>query len=129
MRPLGLRFVPLWFRHLVVVILGSLAIAVLLAPYMAKPARGAPRPHTQQECAIVADIAVTAGALAQEVDRATADRVVARIYDLTAAGKAIADAGLKAAYRDKPDPQLFATALMQACMRSGDMSGILGVGI
>ena len=102
----------------------------------------APRAESALECGIAADMAVVAHSLAKEdVQRAKADTIMARIYDVSGSerGKALMKEILDAAYVQSQvqlgnaaaggsaSSQKFAEDLFAACMKSGgDMDPVLG---
>jgi hypothetical protein len=104
----------------------------------------APRAQSPLECGIAADMAVVAKSLAVEaIDRAKADTIMARIYDVSGSDrgkelmKEIVDAayaaGGAAAGGSAPDSapansaQKFAESLYATCVKSGgDMDSVLG---
>jgi hypothetical protein len=75
--------------------------ATALAFAVAAPAAAAPRAQTPLECGIAADMAVVAKSLAAEaIDRAKADTIMKRIYDVSQSerGKALMKDITDAAY-------------------------------
>jgi lipopolysaccharide export LptBFGC system permease protein LptF len=95
----------------------------------------APRAESALECGIAADMAIVAHSLAREqVQRAKADAIMARIYDVgqSERGQAIMKDILDAAYvptaaAGGTSSQKFAEDLYATCMQSGgDMDGVLG---
>ena len=120
----------------------SLALAVAAAG-LAGAAHSAPRAQSALECGIAADMAIVAKSLASEsIDRAKADTIMARIYDVSSSDrgkelmKEITDAayaagGNAAAGGSAPPsgqtPQKFAETLYVTCLKSGgDMDPVLG---
>ena len=119
----------------------SLALATLAAALSA-PAHAAPRAQSELECGIAADMAVVAKSLAAEaIDRAKADTIMARIYDVSQSErgqklmKEIVDAAYAggtgnsaAAGGSAPNSaQKFAQNLYATCVKSGgDMDPVLG---
>ena len=116
----------------------SLALAAIAAGLSA-PAHAAPRAQSALECGIAADMAVVAKSLAAEaIERAKADTIMARIYDVSQSErgselmKEIVDAayagGSAAAGGSAPNAaQKFAESLYSTCVRSGgDMDPVLG---
>ena len=122
----------------------SLAIAALAAGLSA-PAHAAPRAQSALECGIAADMAVVAKSLAAEaIERAKADTIMARIYDVSQSErgktlmKEITDAayagagGSAAAGGSAPEAapdaaQKFAQNLYATCVKSGgDLDPVLG---
>jgi hypothetical protein len=124
----------------------SLAIAALAAGLGAS-AYGAPRAQSALECGIAADMAVVAKSLAAEaIERAKADTIMARIYDVSrsergqqlmkeivdaayagAAGGRSAAAGGSAPETAPDAAQKFAQNLYATCVKSGgDMDPVLG---
>jgi hypothetical protein len=125
----------------------ALALAGL---FCAAGASAAPRAESALECGIAADMAVVAHSLAmEEVQRAKADTIMARIYDVSQSerGRALMKEILDAAYvAQKPvadgkpaaegnaaaggsarEGQKFAEDLFATCMKSGgDMDPVLG---
>ena len=92
---------------------------------------GAPHAQSALECGIAADMAVVAHSLAREqIVRAKADGIMARIYDVAQSdrGRALMKEILDAAYVSKgPSGQKFAEELFATCMKSGgDMDPVLG---
>lgn len=78
---------------------------------------------------MLADLAIVARAAAEErVDRATLDRMTAKIYAFdTPRAQAMAAAVSDRAYIDTRSPQAFAVALADHCMNhGGDLDGFLG---
>lgn len=121
----------------------SLALAALVAA--AAPAVAAPRAQSPLECGIAADMAIVAKSLAAErIDRAKADTIMARIYDVSQSerGKALmkditdaayagagggAAAGGSAPEAARNSAQKFAENLYATCVRSGgDLDPVLG---
>ena len=91
----------------------------------------APRAESALECGIAADMAIVAHSLATEqIQRAKADTIMARIYDVTQSdrGKELMKDILDAAYVSTvPAGQKFAEDLYAICMKSGgDMDPVLG---
>ena len=124
----------------------SLALAALAAALSA-PAHAAPRAQSELECGIAADMAVVAKSLAAEaIERAKADTIMARIYDVSrsergqqlmkeivdaayagAAGGRNAAAGGSAPEAAPDAAQKFAQNLYATCVKSGgDMDPVLG---
>ena len=120
----------------------ALALAGLLC---ATGASAAPRAESALECGIAADMAVVAHSLAmEEIQRAKADTIMARIYDVSQSerGQALMKEILDAAYvAQRPAAaegnaaaggstragQKFAEDLFATCMKSGgDMDPVLG---
>ena len=126
--------------------LGKTALAAATAFAVAMPAAAAPRAQSALECGIAADMAVVAKSLAAEaIERAKADTIMARIYDVSQSErgqqlmKEIVDAayaanaagnagGNAAAGGSAPDSaQAFAENLYATCVKSGgDMDPVLG---
>ena len=107
------------------------AALAVTATLQASPASAAPRAESAQECAIAADMAIVAHSLAREqIQRAKADTIMARIYDVTQSdrGKELMKDILDAAYvSGVPAGQKFAEELYATCMKSGgDMDPVLG---
>jgi len=110
----------------------KLFVAALLAG--AIPASAAPRAESALECGIAADMAVVAHSLAHEqVQRAKADAIMVRIYDVAASarGMELMNDILEAAYlkpdNAAPSAQKFAEELFATCIKAGgDMDTILG---
>jgi hypothetical protein len=109
----------------------KLLVAILLSA--ALPAVAAPRAESALECGIAADMAVVAHSLArEEVQRAKADAIMVRIYDVAAStrGMELMNDILEAAYLKKdvtPSAQKFAEDLFATCMKAdGNMDTILG---
>jgi len=93
----------------------------------------ASRAESALECGIAADMAVVAHSLAREdVQRAKADAIMVRIYDVAASarGMELMNDIMEAAYtkRDSgPNAQKFAEDLFATCMKTGgNMDKILG---
>jgi lipopolysaccharide export LptBFGC system permease protein LptF len=91
----------------------------------------APRAESAMECGVAADMAVVARSLAQEeVHRAKADTIMARIYDVSEShrGKQLMQEILDAAYSKKSGTsQKFAEDLFATCMKTGgNMEAVLG---
>ena len=120
----------------------SLALATLAAALSA-PAHAAPRAQSELECGIAADMAVVAKSLAAEaIDRAKADTIMARIYDVSQSerGQKLMKEIVDAAYAGGPgssaaaggsagpnSAQKFAENLYATCVKSGgDMDPVLG---
>jgi lipopolysaccharide export LptBFGC system permease protein LptF len=121
-----------------------LGLAIALAS--ATGANAAPRAESALECGIAADMAVVAHSLAmEEIQRAKADTIMARIYDVSQSdrGKELMKEILDAAYVVKrptaqegnaaaggtasTEGQKFAEDLFATCMKSGgDMDPVLG---
>src|ERR671927_600063 len=97
--------------------------AALVRAAVATAASAAPRAESALECGIAADMAVVAHSLAKEqVQRAKADTIMARIYDVSDSerGKTLMKEILDAAYVSKgPSGQEFAQQLFSTCMKSG----------
>jgi hypothetical protein len=100
---------------------------------VAIPAAAAPRAESALECGIAADMAVVAHSLArEEVQRAKADAIMVRIYDVASStrGMELMNDILATAYMKKdaaPTAQKFAEDLFATCMRAGgNMDTILG---
>jgi hypothetical protein len=98
-------------------------------------ALAAPRAQSALECGIAADMAVVAKSLAAEkIDRAKADTIMARIYDVSSSerGKALMKEITDAAYSAGTaaaggTAQNFAESLYSTCLKSGgDMDPVLG---
>ena len=107
--------------------LAGLAVAAAAATGVS----AAPRAESALECGIAADMAIVAHSLAREqIQRAKADTIMARIYDVAQSdrGKALMKEILDAAYVAKgPSGQEFAQELFSSCMKSGgDMDPVLG---
>jgi len=110
----------------------------LLALASSTAAVAAPRAESAMECGIAADMAVVAHSLArEEIQRAKADTIMARIYDVSDSerGKALMKDILDAAYGNSQtaaaggsgSSQKFAEDLFTACMKSGgNMDQVLG---
>lgn len=117
-----------------------LAVAALAAGLGAATlVAAAPRAQSALECGIAADMAVVAKSLAAEkIERAKADTIMARIYDVSKSDrgkelmKQIVDAayagGSAAAGGSAPNAaQVFAENLYATCVKSGgDMDPVLG---
>jgi lipopolysaccharide export LptBFGC system permease protein LptF len=91
----------------------------------------APRAESALECGIAADMAIVAHSLAKErIQRAKADTIMARIYDVSQSDRAkeLMKDILDAAYVSRvPAGQKFAEELYATCMKSGgDMDPVLG---
>ena len=107
----------------------------LLALLCASAAFAAPRAESALECGIAADMAIVAHSLArEEVQRAKADAIMARIYDVAESerGKALMKEILDAAYvptaaAGGTSARNFAEDLYASCMKSGgDLDAVLG---
>ena len=110
----------------------------LLAALCATGVAAAPRAESALECGIAADMAIVAHSLAtEEVQRAKADTIMARIYDVgeSERGKALMKEITDAAYVSTATAaaggsttgQKFAEDLFASCMKSGgNMDGVLG---
>jgi len=112
---------------------GRACAATLL--FCAASAIAAPKAESALECGIAADMAVVAHSLAREdVQRAKADAIMARIYDVSESerGKSLMKEILDAAYvktaaAGGSSGQTFAEDLFAACMKSGgNMDAVLG---
>ena len=110
----------------------SLALAALA---MASAGHAAPRAQSALECGIAADMAVVARSLAAEqVERAKADTIMARIYDVSQSdrGRELMKEIVDAAYAGGSaaaggSAQSFAESLYATCLKSGgDMDPVLG---
>ena len=108
------------------------AVVALLC---ASTALAAPRAESALECGIAADMAIVAHSLArEEVQRAKADAIMARIYDVRGSerGEALMKDILDAAYvptaaAGGTTGQTFAEDLYAACIKSGgNMDAVLG---
>ena len=94
----------------------------------------APRAESALECGIAADMAVVAHSLArEEVQRAKADAIMVRIYDVAASARGmellndIMEAAYTKARRRRPSSQKFAEELFATCMKTGgNMDNVLG---
>ena len=111
----------------------NLLLAAVLAGTI--PAAGAaPRAESALECGIAADMAVVAHSLAHEqVQRAKADAIMVRIYDVAASarGMELMNDIIEAAYLKQdnaaPSAQKFAEELFATCIKAGgNMDTILG---
>lgn len=109
--------------------------SAVVALLCATPALAAPRAESALECGIAADMAIVAHSLArEEVQRAKADAIMARIYDVgdSERGKALMKDILDAAYvptaaAGGSSGQKFAQDLYTNCMDSGgNMDSVLG---
>ena len=109
--------------------------AAVVATLCTTPALAAPRAESALECGIAADMAIVAHSLAREqVQRAKADAIMARIYDVSDSerGKSLMKEILDAAYvptaaAGGTSGQKFAQDLYTTCMDSGgDMDAVLG---
>jgi poly-gamma-glutamate capsule biosynthesis protein CapA/YwtB (metallophosphatase superfamily) len=110
----------------------KLFIAAVLAGAL-PAASAAPRAESALECGIAADMAVVAHSLAHEqVQRAKADAIMVRIYDVAASarGMELMNDILETAYLKKDDAapaQKFAEELFATCLKAGgNMDTILG---
>jgi hypothetical protein len=110
----------------------KLYVAALL---MGVASASAAAPHAQSalECGIAADMAVVAHSLArEEVQRAKADAIMVRIYDVAASarGMELMNEIMETAYTKRdaaPNAQKFAEELFATCMKTGgNMDKILG---
>ncbi|HEX7053411.1 MAG TPA: hypothetical protein VF211_05680 [Burkholderiales bacterium] len=117
--------------------LAGAAAAVLLGG--ATLAGAAPRAQNPLECGIAADMAVVARSLAAErIERAKADTIMARIYDVSGSerGRELMKQIVDAAYAvpaaaaggtAQGSAQQFAENLYATCVKSGgDMDAVLG---
>jgi hypothetical protein len=111
---------------------GTGAVVALLCT---TPALAAPRAESALECGIAADMAIVAHSLAREqVQRAKADAIMARIYDVgdSERGQALMKDILDAAYvptaaAGGTSGQKFAEDLYSTCLESGgNMDSVLG---
>ncbi len=116
-------------------ILGAAGLAAATAGAFA-----APRAQSALECGIAADMAIVAKSLAaEEIERAKADTIMARIYDVSGSerGKELMKEIVDAAYAAngtagaggtaQNSAQTFAEKLYATCLNSGgDMDPILG---
>ena len=109
--------------------------AAVVALLCTTSALAAPRAETPLECGIAADMAIVAHSLAREqVQRAKADAIMSRIYDVKESerGQAIMKEILDAAYvptaaAGGTTSKTFAEDLYSACMKSGgNMDAVLG---
>jgi hypothetical protein len=107
----------------------------LLGLACATGALAAPRAESALECGIAADMAIVAHSLAREqIQRAKADAIMARIYDVgqSERGKALRKDSLDAAYEPtaaahRTSGQTFAEDLYSTCIKSGgNMDAVLG---
>ena len=107
----------------------------VIALLSSSAALAAPRAESALECGIAADMAVVAHSLArEEVQRAKANAIMARIYDVAESerGKALMKDILDAAYvptaaAGGTSGQTFAEDLYASCMSSdGNMDAVLG---
>jgi hypothetical protein len=107
----------------------------LLALMCTTTAFAAPRAESPLECGIAADMAIVAHSLAREqIQRAKADAIMARIYDVgeSERGRALMKDILDAAYvptaaAGGTTGQTFAEDLYSACIKSGgNMDAVLG---
>jgi uncharacterized NAD-dependent epimerase/dehydratase family protein len=98
-------------------------------------ALAAPRAESALECGIAADMAIVAHSLAREqIQRAKADAIMARIYDVKESerGQALMKDILDAAYvptaaAGGTSGQTFAEDLYSTCIKSGgNMDAVLG---
>lgn len=114
-------------------LLAALTFAACLAAPPASEA--APRAQSALECGIAADMAVVAKSLAAEdIERAKADTIMARIYDVSGSkrGKELMKEILDAAYATGKaasggSVHTFAESLLATCLKSGgDMDPVLG---
>jgi hypothetical protein len=110
-------------------------LAALCALFHAASGLAAPRAESALECGIAADMAVVAHSLAKEdVQRAKADQIMARIYDVSGSerGREIMKEITDAAYGASPAAaggtgQKFAEDLFAGCMKSGgNLDTVLG---
>ena len=110
-------------------------LLIALVAACAASAHAAPRAESAVECGIAADMAVVAHSLArEEVQRAKADQIMARIYDVAASerGKEIMKEILDAAYNESRAAaggtgQKFAEELFTVCMNTdGNLDAVLG---
>ena len=113
-------------KTLFAVLMGGLTATVVTIT-----AYAAPKAESAMECGIAADMAVVARSLAQEeIQRAQANAIMARIYDVTESvrGRELMKDILDAAYRSSgPSSQKFAEDLFATCMKTGgNMEGVLG---
>ena len=107
--------------------------AAALAAGLIPAASAAPHAESAVECGIAADMAVVAHSLArEEVQRAKADAIMVRIYDVGASsrGMELMHDIMDAAYlktNAAPSAQKFAEDLFATCMKTGgNMDTILG---
>jgi hypothetical protein len=109
--------------------------AALVALVCTSSAFAAPRAESAVECGIAADMAIVAHSLAREqIQRAKADAIMARIYDVgeSERGRALMKDILDAAYvptaaAGGTTGQTFAEDLYSACIKSGgNMDAVLG---
>jgi len=111
-------------------------LLALAAALCAAAAQAAPRAESAVECGIAADMAVVADSLArEEVQRAKANQIMARIYDVAESerGQEIMKEILDSAYAQNTaaagggSGQKFAEELFAVCMKSnGDLDSVLG---
>src|SRR2546423_6679936 len=107
------------------------AIAAVGAVLCIAGAQAAPRAESALECGIAADMAVVAHSLArEEVQRPQANKIMARIYDVTESdrGRELMKDIIDAAYTSGGgSAQKFAEELFASCMKSGgNMDPVLG---
>jgi lipopolysaccharide export LptBFGC system permease protein LptF len=97
------------------------------AAFFTSSSFAAPRAQSAQECAIAADMALVAQALAREqIEPAKAGAIMTRIYDVSESdrGKEMMRSILDAAYTRNAK---FADELLNECMASGgNMDAVLG---
>jgi hypothetical protein len=93
-------------------------------------ALGAPRAGSAEECAGIADMAITARAMAEEgVSRERALKVLARMYPTELLVK-WHETLLGAAFSDKRAAKEFAGALLKSCYQGqGVVDGFFGTGV
>lgn len=109
--------------------------AALLVALMATPplAVAAPKAKSSYECALAADMALVARALAEDkIDRDKASSIMARIYTAESErGRDLVKAIIGAAFHPSaPSAAQFSELLGQTCMRAnGDMDSVLGVSL
>lgn len=113
-----------WVRLMLLLVLLAAALS------FAVRAEAAPRAQSAQECAAIADMGITARALAQEELAVEAMmRVLARMYPEKMMGKWALSLA-QAASRDKASAKDFAAKLYEACLTSqGSVDGVLGVAL
>lgn len=104
-----------------------LTLALALA---AGIAYGGPKAESAEECAGIADMAITARAAAEEaVPQKSLHKMIVRMYPAEMVLK-WSDAIVKAAYADRRPASEFSSGLLRACVQNrGVVEGFLGVSV
>lgn len=121
---------PRWIVPTALACAFALMLALLSLPLWIKHANAAPRAGSAEECAGIADMAITARAMAEEkVAQEVAGRVLARMYPKELLAK-WSESIVRTAYNEARGAAAFASDLLLACRRSGGVvDGVLGVSL